>query len=906
MRSSNSTGNIGGIRSGGTGAAGVPRKMVIKPFKVAPKVKEGFSDEMWSKLKTALLAVYSKSSTLISKEELYRAVEDLCVQKMSARLYDQLVGELRVKISEKVQLLGEHMKSQAAGGIDSAVFLNTVDDVWRDHIDQLQTIRNIFLYLDRSYALPNTNAHHKSFATMGGMGGSIGNNSATHHSADNLLERGGATPSSSVKQIWLVGNELFRAQMDLTPGVLDRVIAGLLAVIEQYRRGYTIHSSNNSSSSSSSNSAHASNATSDGWSIIGRMTSMLVTLDKYYQFEYAFLKDSERFFEQEGRLLINELQTAHFLLLVEKRVKEAAMLSAQLLDDGTRKPLLETVEQCLLVPHLNPLIEKENGFKSLMEDDKIDDLKRMFLLFGRVKQETKLHQAWSIYCRQKGELIVGNVENQKNFVEEVLALQSKLERMLSRAFFSHEGFRSGLRSSFEHFLNTRTIPKQLSATTTTITITAGSSSSSNTMPSSRTVAAAVTEFNAASLIAKYVDKKLRGEKGVSEQEVENQLDQMMSLFRFLQEKDIFEAFYKKYLAKRLLLGKSASYELERGMLSRLKTECGSNYTSKLEGMFQDIELSRECQAAFNAHYRAQSHASVLNAPLTPSATVVAPTALTATAAGSSTPSPSAIASATASNGGGGAAGGGGSGGGGVEMQVQVLTTGYWPATAHTPNLLLPAELTTLMHEFEHFYSGKYQGRRLNWAHSLERCVLTARFPKGKKDLEVSLFQALVLKCFNRADRLSFLEIRDATGLDTEELKRTLQSVACGMLGTRVLTKDPKGKDVNDTDHFWFNSDFTNKFFRIKINTIQLKETSEEVEKTNEEVFRDREYQVDAAIVRTMKARKRLSHAQLISELLVQLRFPAQTSDLKKRIASLIERDYLERDSNDSSVYNYLA
>jgi cullin-4 len=86
----------------------------------------------------------------------------------------------------------------------------------------------------------------------------------------------------------------------------------------------------------------------------------------------------------------------------------------------------------------------------------------------------------------------------------------------------------------------------------------------------------------------------------------------------------------------------------------------------------------------------------------------------------------------------------------------------------------------------------------------------------------------------------------------------------------------------------------------------LKDTPEEVQKTHEEVFRDREYQVDAVIVRTMKSRKRLSHALLMSELMTQLRFPAQASDLKKRIESLIERDYLERDREDSTVYNYLA
>lgn len=62
---------------------------------------------------------------------------------------------------------------------------------------------------------------------------------------------------------------------------------------------------------------------------------------------------------------------------------------------------------------------------------------------------------------------------------------------------------------------------------------------------------------------------------------------------------------------------------------------------------------------------------------------------------------------------------------------------------------------------------------------------------------------------------------DQTGIETAELGRTLQSLACGVIGTRVLTKDPKGKDVEPSDHFWFNADFTNKLYRIKINTIQV-------------------------------------------------------------------------------------
>jgi hypothetical protein len=62
---------------------------------------------------------------------------------------------------------------------------------------------------------------------------------------------------------------------------------------------------------------------------------------------------------------------------------------------------------------------------------------------------------------------------------------------------------------------------------------------------------------------------------------------------------------------------------------------------------------------------------------------------------------------------------------------------------------------------------------------------------------------------------------EQTGIEHGELCRTLQSLACGIIGTRVLTKEPKGKDVEPSDAFWFNADFTNKLFRIKINTIQV-------------------------------------------------------------------------------------
>jgi cullin-4 len=149
---------------------------------------------------------------------------------------------------------------------------------------------------------------------------------------------------------------------------------------------------------------------------------------------------------------------------------------------------------------------------------------------------------------------------------------------------------------------------------------------------------------------------------------------------------------------------------------------------------------------------------------------------------------------------------------------------------------------------------------------------------------------------------------------------------------RVLNKTPRGKEVDDGDAFDVNDALNEPRFRIKINAIQMRETPEEAAVTNEKVFQDRQYQIDAAIVRIMKARRRclalrfvtphrltracaargaqtrktLTHVALVNELMTQLKFEARREDLKKRIESLIEREYLERDKAHNGTYNYLA
>jgi cullin 4 len=91
--------------------------------------------------------------------------------------------------------------------------------------------------------------------------------------------------------------------------------------------------------------------------------------------------------------------------------------------------------------------------------------------------------------------------------------------------------------------------------------------------------------------------------------------------------------------------------------------------------------------------------------------------------------------------------------------------------------------------FEAFYLSKHNGRRLQWQNSVGHCVLKAFFNRGRKELDVSLVQCVVMLLFKEESSISFLDIKEAVGAEEQEIKRTLQSLACGRI--RVLQKKPK-------------------------------------------------------------------------------------------------------------------
>jgi len=288
------------------------------------------------------------------------------------------------------------------------------------------------------------------------------------------------------------------------------------------------------------------------------------------------------------------------------------------------------------------------------------------------------------------------------------------------------------------------------------------------------------------------------------------------------------------------------------MLLKLRDECGAGWTARLEIMFKDVELSADVMKLYKS-----------------------------TRSGSDDS---------------------------MELSVNILSMGHWPSYPPVA-CQLPTSMQATLNSFKNFYVSKHSGRVLNWQHSLDHCVVKATFPSGRKELSVSLFQALVMLLFNDlppGGQLGYKDIKAATRLEDKELVRNLQSLACGKV--RVLTKHPKGKDVNDTDDFSFNHQFKDDHYRLKINQIQLKETTEENKQTTERVFTDRQSHLQLAIVRILKSRKTLKHSELVMEVISQIkdRFKVETAEIKKAIDSLIDRDYMERAEGKRDTYNYVA
>eukprot|EP00708_Paratrimastix_pyriformis_P002138 GAFH01000877.1.p2 GENE.GAFH01000877.1~~GAFH01000877.1.p2 ORF type:complete len:758 (-),score=373.48 GAFH01000877.1:226-2445(-) len=545
-------------------------------------------------------------------------------------------------------------------------------------------------------------------------------------------------------------------------------------------------------------------------------------------FETIFLRDTAGYYKRLSQQWIATDSCPEYLTKCEDRIAQE-MLRVDAYLHSTSGPKLNAVmNKELLAAHVTRLIEMENsGALALLHQNKSDDLARMYRMVSRLDDKDgvlpmcrymKDHviQIGLAAVAEQGKVQAADVAA---FVDRLLEIQAKYTELVSKAFQKNQHFEQALKEAMAEFVN-----KQTDKNTT------------------------------AQLIAVYVDEYLKEKAGqASEQEIDHRFDELLMLLHHYVERDLFQEFYRKQLAKRLLMGSTLNEDAEKSFVLKLKQKYGAAFTNRLEGMLTDHTMAGELQSDFNEHVQDPAHDI-----------------------------------------------------GGLGMEVLVLTQGYWPAYKFE-DIGLPALMTNAMEKFKEFYCQRKKNRILTWIHTLGTASVNGKFSSraAPVEIQVTTYQAVVLLLFNNGAALTRQQVCAETRLPPKEVDRLLTSLFAHKKYA-VLKKSTEEDEIDEADTFTFNRELPVKTRHLKIpGATRLRD--EEVAGVKKEVLQDRKYVIEAVIVRIMKARQRLTHAELVAEVIEQLKnFKPDNKMIKSRIEDLITRLYLKRDETNQNLYHYLA
>ncbi|CAO4367557.1 unnamed protein product [Caenorhabditis nigoni] len=557
-------------------------------------------------------------------------------------------------------------------------------------------------------------------------------------------------------------------------------------------------------------------------------------------FEAPFLETTRVFYTQE----VQDFLQTHSCQLVEnckeymkkfdKRLREEEMRVELCFNRSTLRPLKDVCEEIMITKQLGFI---QSHFGTLLVEQADEDLGRMYQLCLRVEKGLEaLRQALQAYVTKVGREALEQrcqeaLQDPKIYVHTILEVHQRYQGLVERSFSKEIGFVKSLDTAAIAFINKNAVTEKVQAT---------------------------RNLKSPELIARYCDLLMKkNSKMPDEMEMDVLQKNVITIFKYLEDKDVFMNFYIKHFCKRQLTETSASDEAESSFISKLTECCGFEYTSRLAKMVQDTQVSKDLSSGYKDQQLEATRSKKT-----------------------------------------------------IEFGIQVLSTGAWPNMALV-NLNLPRDLTTSVEGFTQFYNTKFTGRKLSWNYIHSRGELTSTAFKGKKYVfAATTTQMCTLLLFNEQLEYSAEKIQEATGLDT----KTTQMVLGTLVKNQVL-KIKGSEDVKEVDKIPMNADlvlnmgYTNKKVRVDLTkmtmAVQTAKDQESVQKSMEE---DRKNIIQAAIVRIMKTRKQFSHQNLMVELLEQLssRFKPKVELIKKCIGSLIEKEYIKRNENQRDLYDYLA
>uniref|UniRef100_A0A0A9YGX7 Cullin-2 n=1 Tax=Lygus hesperus TaxID=30085 RepID=A0A0A9YGX7_LYGHE len=535
-------------------------------------------------------------------------------------------------------------------------------------------------------------------------------------------------------------------------------------------------------------------------------------------FEAPFLEATGEYYRREASKYLQECNVSQYMEKVTQRLNEESLRIHHFLHCSSYNAVRAKCEEEMVAGHLSFL---HSECEAMVVEERRSDLKNMYPLLHAVQTGlVVLVNHVMSHIKQQGLNAVTGLfgENMHvQFVESMLDVHKKYKQLIQDVFQSDQAFMGALDKACSSVINYKINPKQ--------------------------------PCRSPELLAKYCDTLLKkSSKGLSESEIDDRLANSITIFKYIDDKDVFQKFYSRMLARRLIHQQSQSMDAEEAMINRLKQACGYEFTNKLHRMFTDISVSNDLNNKFSAFLKND------NIDL------------------------------------------------GINFSIYVLQAGAWPlGQANLTSFVLPQELVKSVQMFENFYHSHFSGRKLTWLHHLCQGELKLGYLKKPYIVTMQVFQMAILLLFESTESLVCSEIQNTLQLNADQFnKYTTSLVDCKLLlsSTETITSDTV---------LSLNMEYSNKRTRLRITTAMQKESPQELEQTVTAVDEDRKLYLQAAIVRIMKSRKILRHNALIQEVLSQSKaFAPAISMIKKCIEALIDKQYIERTPNSSDEYSYVA
>lgn len=486
------------------------------------------------------------------------------------------------------------------------------------------------------------------------------------------------------------------------------------------------------------------------------------TLEVYrFHFERPFIDATKTYYQNESQRFVAENSVVEYMKKAETRLDEEKNRVGMYLHPDIMNTLMKTCLAVLVTDH-STLLRDE--FQSLLDMDRQEDLARMYRLLARIIDGLEpLKTKFEAHVRKSGlanvEKISTGGENvePKVYVEALLDVHTQYAKLVEDAFGGESEFVRSLDNACKEFVNRNAVCKT------------GTSRSPE-------------------LLAKYTDNLLKKSgKSAEEADLEASLTQVMTVFKYIEDKDVFQKFYSKMLAKRLVHASSASEDSETSMISKLKEACGFEYTNKLQRMFQDMQTSKD----LNSMYKDWQD-KVLDGDDLKKA---------------------------------------------VDPTYAILGTGFWPLNAPTTTYIPPNEIVKTYKRFESFYCEKHSGRKLTWLWQLCKGEIKTNYlpVKTPYTFMVSTYQMAILMLFNDATTISYTDIQKATALSPEVLDPSIS--VC--VKAKVLNTIPENAKPEPNTSYELNMGFRSKKIKINLNIGIKSEQKQEVEDTHKTIEEDR-------------------------------------------------------------------